>query len=119
MVNWTAVVVGFLVEVVVGTVGLAVPVVGQLTAAVVGGFVAGYMVGGSLGNGAWHGLLAGALGGLVIALIVGLFGATLLGLTGGPGGAAFGLGLTALAVVIWFVVSIPSAIGGAIGSAVA
>ncbi|MFC5970733.1 DUF5518 domain-containing protein [Halomarina salina] len=119
MVNWTAVVVGFVVEVVVGTIGLAVPVVGQLTAAVVGGFVAGYMVGGGLGNGAWHGLLAGALGGLVIALVVGLFGSAVLTAVGGPGGTAFGLGLTALAVVIWFVVSIPSALGGALGAAVA
>jgi len=119
MVNWTAVVVGFLVEVVVGTIGLAVPVLGQLTAAILGGLVAGYMAGGSLGNGAWHGLLAGALGGLVVALIVGVFGTTLLGLGGGPGGVALGLGLTAFAVVVWFLVSIPSAIGGVVGAAVA
>jgi hypothetical protein len=119
MVNWTAVLVGFLVEVVLGSVGLVVPVLGQLAAAIVGGVVAGYLAGGGVGNGAWHGLLAGALGGLIVALLVGLFGSALLGLGVGPEGAALGLGITAFAVVVWFLLSIPSAIGGAIGAALA
>lgn len=117
MTDWTAVVVGFLVELVLGTVGLVVPVLGQLTAAVIGGFVAGYMAGGGLGSGAWHGLLAGALGGLVLAVVIGVFGSTILGLlTGGPG-AVLGLGLTAFAVVAIFLLSLPSALAGAVGGA--
>ncbi|MWG35519.1 DUF5518 domain-containing protein [Halomarina oriensis] len=119
MVNWTAVVVGFLVEVVVGTIGLAVPVLGQLTAALLGGVVAGYMVGGSLGNGAWHGLLAGAFGGLVIALVVGVLGSVALSVGVGPPGFLAGLGATALFVAFWLLVSVPSAVGGVVGAAVA
>ncbi|MFD1511808.1 DUF5518 domain-containing protein [Halomarina rubra] len=119
MVNWYAVVVGFAVEVVLGIVGFVLPGIGQLFAAVVGGFVAGYIAGGSLGNGAWHGLLAGALGGLVIALLVGVFGTAILTLLGGPGGAVLGVTGTALAVVFWLLVSVPSAVGGLLGAAVA
>jgi hypothetical protein len=117
MVNWTAVVVGFAVEVVLGSIGVLVPGIGQLAAAVVGGLVAGYMAGGSLGNGAWHGLLAGALGGLALAVIVGVVATTVLSLAGGPGGAILGFTGTALFVVIWLLVSLPSAVGGLVGAA--
>jgi hypothetical protein len=119
MVNWRAVIVGFLVEVVLGVVGVFAPGLGQLGAAILGGFAAGIIAKGGIGNGAWHGLLAGALGGLVIVAIFGLFGTALLGLGGGPGGVAFGLGLTSFLVVVWLLVSLPSAVGGAIGAAVA
>jgi len=115
--NWTAVVVGFLIELVLGTVGFVAPGLGQLTAALLGGLVAGYLAGGGLGSGAWHGLLAGALGGLIVALVVGLFGSTVLGfITGGPG-AILGITGTALAVVIVLLLSIPSAVAGAVGGA--
>jgi len=118
MTDWTAVVIGFLVELVLATVGLAVPVLGQLTAAVIGGFVAGYVAGGGLGNGAWHGLLAGALGGVVLAVLIGVFGSVVLGvLTGGPG-AIVGFTATTFAVVVIFLLSLPSALAGAVGGAV-
>jgi len=117
MIDWTAVVIGFLVELVLGAIGFAAPGVGQVAAALVGGFVAGYLAGGGLASGGWHGLLAGALGGLVLALVLGVFGSALLGVvTGGPG-ALLGLGITAFAVLLVFVVSIPSAIAGALGGA--
>lgn len=119
MVNWTAVFVGFVVEVVLGSIGLAVPVLGQLVAAMIGGFVAGYMAGGGITSGAWHGLLAGALGGLIIALLIGIFGSALLGIGLGPEGAVLGLGITAFAVLAWFLLSLPSAVGGAVGGALA
>jgi hypothetical protein len=77
------------------------------------------MVGGSLGNGAWHGLLAGALGGLVLAVLIGVVATTVLSVAGGPGGAVLGFTGFALFVVIWLIVSLPSAVGGAIGAAIA
>lgn len=119
MVNWRAVLVGFLVELVLGSIGAVVPGIGQVAAAVIGGFVAGIIAKGSIGNGAWHGLLAGAIGGVAIVLVIGVLGTALLGIGGGPGGAVFGLGLTTFLVVVWFLVSLPSAVGGAIGAAVA
>lgn len=119
MVNWRAVLIGFLVELILGTIGALVPGIGQIAAAVIGGFVAGIIAKGSIGNGAWHGLLAGAIGGVAIVLVLGVLATTLLGLGGGPGGVAFGLGLTSFLVVVWFLVSLPSAVGGAIGAAVA
>ncbi|MFC6836597.1 DUF5518 domain-containing protein [Halomarina ordinaria] len=119
MVNWRAVLIGFGIELVLGIVGFAVPILGHLTAAIVGGFAAGYIARGGVGNGAWHGLLAGAFGGLVIALVVGIGGSALLAVFGGPGGLLGGLGITAVAVVLWFVLSIPSAVGGALGAALA
>jgi hypothetical protein len=70
-------------------------------------------------SGAWHGLLAGALGGLIIALLIGIFGSALLGIGLGAKGAALGLGVTAFAVVAWFLLSLPSAVGGAVGGALA
>ena len=119
MVNWRAVLVGFLVELVLGTFGMLVPGIGQLAAAVLGGFVAGIMAKGSIGNGALHGLLAGAIGGLAVIIVIGALGTTLFGLGGGPGGFALGLGLTGFLAVVWVIISVPSAVGGALGAAVA
>lgn len=119
MVNWRAVLVGFAVELVLGSVGILLPGIGQLGAAVIGGFVAGIIAKGSIGNGAWHGLLAGAIGGVAVVVVLGILATTALSIGGGPGGAAFGLGLTTFLVVVWFLMSLPSAVGGALGAAMA
>lgn len=110
MTNWRAVGIGFVVELVLS--------VFFVIAGIIGGFVAGYIAGGGLGNGFWHGLLAGAIGGVIVAIIVGLFGSAVLGVMTGGFGILAGLGVTVIAVVLFFVISIPSAIGGLVGAAV-
>jgi hypothetical protein len=118
MVNWRAVGIGFIIELVLSIVLVIIPGFGQLAAALIGGFAAGYIAGGGLGNGFWHGLLAGAIGGIIVAVIIGLFGSALLGaVTGGPG-AVFGVGLIVFAIIVFFIISIPSAIAGLVGAAV-
>jgi hypothetical protein len=111
-----AVGVGFLVTAVVGTLGLVVPVVGQILAGLVGGFVAGYTAGGPVTRGGWNGLLAGALAGLVLTLVL-----VVLGLTGNTatdptaslvaGGQVLATGLVATAVI-----AIDSAAAGMFGA---
>lgn len=117
MTDWYAVVVGFLVELTVGIVGMIVPGLGQLAAALLGGFVAGYMAGGGLVRGGWHGLLAGALAGLVLGLVLGL-GATLLGLPAGPIAPLLGIGVFAVVAFGALFAAIPSGLAGAVGGAV-
>jgi len=113
MTDWRAVGIGFIVGLVIATVGLALPIIGQI-----GGFIAGYLAGGGLGSGAWHGLLAGAIGGLIIAVFV-FVGASLLGLTvTEPVNAVVGgAGLTAVVVFLSVLFALDSAIAGAIGGA--
>jgi hypothetical protein len=118
MTNWRAVGIGFLIELVLSIVLVVVPGLGQLAAALIGGFAAGYVAGGGLTSGFWHGLLAGALGGILVAVIIGLFGSAVLGLGGGGAGVAFGLGVTLFAIAVFFLISIPSAVAGIVGSAV-
>jgi hypothetical protein len=118
MTNWRAVGLGFLVELVLSIVLVVIPGFGQLAAGLIGGFVAGYVAGGGLGSGFWHGLLAGAIGGIIVAVIIGLFGSALLGVGGGGAGVVLGFGLTVFAIVVFFIISIPSAIAGLVGAAV-
>ncbi len=110
MTNWRAVGIGFLVMVVVGLVGLAVPGIGQLFAGLVGGFVAGYIAGGGLLSGAWHGLLAGGFAGFLLALVVGLAGLAL-----GPVGAVVGGGLAVVILVGSVFLALDSAVAGLVG----
>lgn len=117
MTNWRAVGIGFLIELVLSIVLVVVPGLGQLAAALIGGFAAGYVAGGGLTSGFWHGLLAGSLGGILVAVIIGLFGSAVLGLGGGAG-VAFGLGVALFAIAVFFIISIPSAVAGVVGSAV-
>lgn len=115
MTDWYAVAVGFVVSLVAGAVGFAVPGVGHVGAGLVGGFVAGYLAGGGLGRGAWHGFLAGAIGGIVLAVLFGLLGAA-IGLGAGPLGSLFGgAGVFLVAAAIAFLLAVDSLIAGALG----
>lgn len=116
MVNWKAVGIGFLVEVVVGVFAIGLPGIGHMAAGLFGGFVAGYLAGGSLLRGLWHGLLAGALGGLIIAVILGLTITLLGGIGLGPLGSFIGVSVFFVIVVIAFLLALDSAIGGIIGA---
>ena len=114
MVNWRAVLTGFVVEFVLGVFAFALPGVGHAAAGLIGGFVAGWMAGGGLWRGAWHGFLAGALGGILVAVIALLFGLVLTA-TGIEIAGFLGLGIGLLALVFFALLAIDSAIAGAIG----
>ncbi|MUV56347.1 hypothetical protein SAMN04487947_3000 [Halogeometricum rufum] len=114
--DWRAVAVGFVVILVVGAVGLSLPLLGQIGAGLVGGFAAGYLAGGTLGDGAWNGLLAGSISGVVLTLVLALLG-SVLGLAGGPLGAFLGgAGVFLVGLVVTVLFAVDSAIAGAIGS---
>lgn len=115
MTNWRAVAVGVVLLVVVGTVGVSTPVVGQLGAGVVCGLTAGYLAGGGPGRGAWHGLVAGAVAGLIVAIVVIRFGGV-VGVSGGPLGALVE-GFDAFVVVsaLALLFAVDSAVAGAVG----
>lgn len=118
MVDWRAVTIGFGVALVIGVLGLALPIVGQIGGGLAGGFVAGYLAGGGLGNGAWHGLLAGALGGLLLVVFVAL-GTTVLGfaIDEAVSGLLGGAGLLVVGAFLAVLLAVDSAIAGAIGGA--
>lgn len=112
-VNWSAVVTGFVIAVVLG---LFVVWVVPITAGTVwllavpglaGGFIAGYIVTGGR-NGALNGGLATVFGGLVWLALVTVVGALFAGLLTAISVA--GIGLLAL-----FVQAIPGALAGALG----
>lgn len=119
MTNWYAVLVGFLVMTVVGTIGLAIPGLGQLTAGLLGGFVAGYVAGGGGWSGGWHGLIAGSIGGIVVALIFGV-AVSAIGAVGlGPFGPLLGGGVFLVGVAIAVLMGLESALAGAVGGWIA
>ena len=70
MPDWRAVGVGVVTTFLLGVFSVAVPVLGQLIALVVGGGVAGYLAGGRFRRGAWYGLVAVALAPVFAALVV-------------------------------------------------
>jgi hypothetical protein len=117
MVNWRAVLAGFVVEVVLGVFAFALPGIGHAAAGIVGGFIAGWMAGGGLWNGAIHGLLAGALGGILIVLLIVI--ASLVATVAFVPAGIFGFGAAVLAFVVFAVLAIDSAIAGAVGGLLA
>ena len=119
MTNWYAVGVGFIVSLVIGTVGVVVPGLGQLTAGLVGGFVAGYLAAGGVGRGAWHGLLAGSIGGIVLAIVLGLLVGAVGSLGLGPLGPIVGGSIFVLGVLFALVLGVESALAGAVGGWIA
>lgn len=119
MTNWRAVGIGFLVQVVLGLVGFALPGIGHAAAGLLGGFAAGYVAAEGMGSGAWHGLLAGAIGGILLGILVAV-GITIIGtLSAGPLGPILGGATFVAAVVIALILAIDSAIGGLVGGLIA
>lgn len=118
MVRWIAVIIGFMVGVLIGVVGLALPVIGQIGAGLIGGFVAGWLASGGLVSGTWHGLLAGAFGGVLLAAFI-VISTTVLGVTGviDPVAGMIGGGTAVVVLFLAALLAIDSAIGGAIGGA--
>jgi|WetSurMetagenome_2_1015567.scaffolds.fasta_scaffold337323_2 hypothetical protein len=76
MVNWTAVAIGFVVTVVLETIGIlflsldnSVSVFISIFAPVIGGLIAAYWAGGAYKEGVVNGGLAGGMGSLIAAII--------------------------------------------------
>lgn len=116
--EWRAVTIGFGIALVIGVLGLALPVIGQIGGGLLGGFVAGSLAGGGLSRGAWHGLLAGALGGLLLAIFVAV-GTTVLGvaINEAVSGLLGGAGLLLVGAFLAALLAIDSGIAGAIDEA--
>lgn len=114
--NWSAVLIGFVVMIVVGSFGgVVIPVFGTIGGGIIGGFIAGYMAGGGIWNGTWNGLVAGALGGIVGAFLLSLVG-VLVGVLAGPVGSILaGAGVFVLGAFVALLFAIPSGIAGALG----
>jgi hypothetical protein len=113
MVNWRAVVVGFLVEFVLGVFAFAIPGVGHAAAGMIGGFVAGWLAGGGLWSGTVHGALAGALGGILVVAFL-LVASAFASVAFVPAGI-LGFGVAVLAFVAFLLLAVDSAVAGAIG----
>ncbi|MFC7099020.1 DUF5518 domain-containing protein [Halobaculum marinum] len=115
MVNWRAVLAGFVASIIIGLVsglGLpftnaSLPVVGAGLAGLIAGGVAGYMNNRSLLSDAFHGALATTLGAVIVTLILTLLGTLVTGFLG------LGLGLAALAFIVF--TAVPGIVGGAVG----
>ncbi len=76
MVNWSAVIVGFIVTIFLEIIALlfksvdiAVAIFLTIFAPIIGGLIAAYWVGGTFKDGAVNGGLAGGLGSLLVAII--------------------------------------------------
>jgi hypothetical protein len=113
MVNWRAVLTGFVVEFVLGVFAFALPGVGHAAAGIVGGFVAGWLAGGGAWKGTVHGALAGALGGVLVVVFL-LVASAFVTVAFVPAGV-LGFGVAVLASMAFFLLAIDSAIAGALG----
>lgn len=113
MVNWRAVLTGFVVEFVLGVFAFALPGIGHAAAGMIGGFVAGWMAGGGLWSGTVHGGLAGALGGILVVAVL-VLASVFASVAFVPAGI-LGFGVAALAFVAFALLAIDSAIAGAVG----
>lgn len=116
-VNWRAVLTGFVVSLVAGSIsgpvsvgsGISIVVLYWGGIGLIGGLTAGYLAGGAASSGAVHGGIATAFGSLVLVTIVTVTTLLFSGLV-----ASFGvLVLGALLLALY---AIPGALGGVIGS---
>lgn len=116
-IDWTAIVVGFVVSLALGLIGgatvpfteVTLPALSSVLSGLVAGLAAGYVAGGDWGRGAIHGGLSVVIGALVVVVVLGVIGTLVAGLVG--------LGLFALGLFLLVLYAIPGAIGGAIGAA--
>ncbi|MFC7068584.1 DUF5518 domain-containing protein [Halobaculum lipolyticum] len=115
MVNWRAVLAGFVASIVIGLVSglglpftdVSLPVIGAGLAGVLAGGVAGYLNNRSLVSDAFHGALATTLGAVVVTVILTVLGTLVTGFLG------LGIGLAALAFIVF--TAVPGIVGGAVG----
>ncbi|WP_440764749.1 DUF5518 domain-containing protein [Natronorubrum sp. DTA7] len=116
-VNWTAVVIGFVVALVLAFInGLVyagtdatVLALSWAMIGVLGGLTAGLIAGGTVENGALNGGLATVFGSLIVLVVVSF--TTLL-----FGGLVASFGILGIGLLLLAFYAIPGAIGGAIGS---
>jgi hypothetical protein len=116
-INWSAVVTGFVVTLVLGFISGVIYVGSDASVAVLywgaigvlGGLTAGYLVGGTVGSGALHGGIATVFGSLILLAIAAF--TTLL-----FAGVVPTFGVVVLGVLMLAFHAIPGALGGAIGS---
>ncbi|WP_277556094.1 DUF5518 domain-containing protein [Halobaculum limi] len=115
MVNWRAVLGGFLASILIGLIsGLGLPftsatlpVIGAGLAGLIAGGVAGYMNNRSLVSDAFHGALGSTFGAVVVTLILTVLGTLVTGFLG------LSIGLAALALIVF--TAVPGIVGGAVG----
>ncbi len=116
-INWTAVLTGFVVTLVLGFISGLVYVGSEASVVLLywggigllGGLTAGYLAGGAVSSGAIHGGIATVFGSLVILAITTLTTLLFAGLV-----ASFSVLVLGLLLLTFY--AIPGALGGAIGS---
>lgn len=115
MIDWRAVVIGFILAIILGIIfGTIGGTVGSYIGVIIAGIVVGYMVNRDIMNGITHGALIGVIGGIILAILVVVLAAAV----GGEVGALIAVGgaiAIIVSVIIW---AILGAIGGAIGAAI-
>jgi Family of unknown function (DUF5518) len=115
MVDWGAVILGFILSIILGGIfAVIIPVWGGILGLLLAGMAVGYMVGGDAMNGAVNAGLAGVFGAIVLSLLLLIAGTLILGIIGFAAAT-----ITSLFIFIGFIgVMLIMALGGAIGSIV-
>jgi len=115
MVDWGAVILGFVLSIIFGGIfAVIIPVWGGILGLLLAGMVVGYLVGGDAMNGAVNAGLAGVFGAIVLSLLLLIAGTLILGIIGFAAAT-----ITSLFIFVGFVgVMLIMALGGAIGSIV-
>ena len=115
MVDWGAVILGFVISIIFGGIfAIIIPVWGGILGLLLAGMVVGYLVGGDAINGAVNAGLAGVFGAIVLSLLLLIAGTLILGIIGFAAAT-----ITSLFIFVGFVgVMLIMALGGAIGSIV-
>jgi len=115
MVDWGAVILGFVLSIIFGGIfAVIIPVWGGILGLLLAGMVVGYLVGGDAMNGAVNAGLAGVFGAIVLSLLLLIAGTLILGIIGFAAAT-----ITSLFIFVGFVgVMLIMPLGGAIGSIV-
>ncbi len=115
MVDWGAVILGFLLSLVLGAIfAVIIPIWGGIIGLLLAGMVVGYMVGGDAINGAINGAFAGIFGALVLSILLLIAGTLILGIIGFAAAT-----ITSVFIIVgFFGVMLIMAVGGAVGAIV-
>ena len=115
MINWGAVIIGFILSIILGGIfAVIIPVWGGILGLILAGMAVGYMVGGEPLNGAVNAALAGIFGAIVLSLLLLIAGTIILGIIGFAAAT-----LTSLFILAGFVgVMLLMAVGGLIGAVI-